>query len=61
MQPGPTVTDVTAGHIEAIKPPIALKRAADPDEIAGLVAWLARKEPGYMTGSTFTIDGGMTL
>ncbi|WP_415774241.1 hypothetical protein [Paraburkholderia sp. J7] len=29
--------------------------------MAGLVAWLARKEPGYMTGSTFTIDGGMAL
>ena len=48
-------------HIEAIKPLIPLKRAADPDEIAGLVAYLARKESGYMTGSSLTIDGGMAL
>ncbi|QGZ59095.1 SDR family NAD(P)-dependent oxidoreductase [Paraburkholderia acidiphila] len=61
IQPGPTVTDMTAGHIEAIRPLIPLKRAADPDEIAGLVAWLARKESGYMTGSSLTIDGGMAL
>src|SRR5580693_6276206 len=61
IQPGPTVTDMTADLIEAIKPLIPLKRAADPDEIAGLVAYLARKESGYMTGSSLTIDGGMAL
>jgi 3-oxoacyl-[acyl-carrier protein] reductase len=61
IQPGPTVTDMTVDHIEAIKPLIPLKRAADPDEIAGLVAYLARKESGYMTGSSLTIDGGMSL
>src|SRR5216684_2811005 len=61
IQPGPTVTDMTADLIEAIKPLIPLKRAADPDEIAGLVAYLARKESGYMTGSSLTIDGGLAL
>jgi 3-oxoacyl-[acyl-carrier protein] reductase len=61
IQPGPTITDMTADHIEAIKPLIPLRRAADPDEIAGLVAWLARGESGYMTGSSLTIDGGMAL
>jgi 3-oxoacyl-[acyl-carrier protein] reductase len=61
IQPGPTVTDMTVDHIEAIKPLIPLKRAADPDEIAGLLAYLARKESGYMTGSSLTIDGGMAL
>ncbi len=55
------ITDMTAEHIEVIKPLIPLKRAADPDEIAGLVAWLARKESGYLTGSSLTIDGGMAL
>ena len=61
IQPGPTVTDMTVDLIEAIKPLIPLKRAADPDEIAGLVAYLASKESGYMTGSSLTIDGGMAL
>jgi 3-oxoacyl-[acyl-carrier protein] reductase len=61
IQPGPTLTDMTAEHIEAIKPLIPLKRAADPDEIAGLVSYLAGKESAYMTGSSLTIDGGMAL
>ena len=61
IQPGPTVTDMTAAHIEAIKPFIPLQRAGDPDEIAGLVAYLASKESAYMTGSSLTIDGGMAL
>jgi len=52
---------MTVDHIEAIKPLIPLKRAGDPGEIAGLVAYLARKESGYMTGSSLTIDGGMAL
>lgn len=61
IQPGPTVTDMTLDHIEVIRPLIPLKRAGEPDEIAGLVAYLASKESGYMTGSSLTIDGGMAL
>ena len=52
---------LTVDHIEALKPLIPLKRAGDPEEIAGLVAYLASKESGYMTGSSLTIDGGMAL
>ena len=40
---------------------IPLKRVGDPDEIAGLVAYLASGESGYMTGSSLTIDGGLAL
>jgi 3-oxoacyl-[acyl-carrier protein] reductase len=61
IQPGPTLTDMTAGYIDSITPAIPLKRVGDPDEIAGLVAYLASGESGYMTGSSLTIDGGMTL
>src|SRR5580698_2917603 len=61
IQPGPTLTDMTASHIDSITPAIPLKRVADPDEIAGLVAYLASGESGYMTGSSLTIDGGMAL
>ncbi|KXU84275.1 oxidoreductase [Paraburkholderia monticola] len=61
IQPGPTVTDMTVDHIERIKQLSPLKRAADPDEIAGLVAYVASKESGYMTGSSITIDGGLAL
>jgi 3-oxoacyl-[acyl-carrier protein] reductase len=61
IQPGPTRTDMTAEHIDGLTPMIPLKRAGDPDEIAGLVAYLASRESGYMTGASLTIDGGLAL
>lgn len=61
IQPGPTRTDMTAEHIDKLTPMIPLKRVGDPDEIAGLVAYLASGESGYMTGSSLTIDGGLAL
>jgi glucose 1-dehydrogenase len=38
---------------------IPLNRWGKPEEIAGLAAYLASEEAGYVTGSTFFIDGGM--
>jgi len=38
----------------------ALKRAAQPDEIAELVAFLASSRASYITGATFAADGGRT-
>jgi 3-oxoacyl-[acyl-carrier protein] reductase len=61
IQPGPTSPDMTASHIDSITPAIPLKRVGDPDEIAGLVAYLASGESDNMTGSSPTIDGGMAL
>jgi 3-oxoacyl-[acyl-carrier protein] reductase len=40
---------------------IPLKRVADPDEIAGMVAYLAGPDAGFITGSSLTIDGGTSL
>jgi 3-oxoacyl-[acyl-carrier protein] reductase len=61
IQPGPTLTDMTADLIDSVSPLIPLKRVGDPGEIAGLVAYLASAESGYMTGSSLTIDGGLAL
>ncbi|MEW6644720.1 MAG: 3-oxoacyl-ACP reductase family protein [Pseudomonadota bacterium] len=61
IQPGPTRTDMTAEHIEHLTPVIPLRRVGEPDEIAGLVAYLASPESGYMTGASLTIDGGLAL
>ncbi|MDR0241040.1 MAG: SDR family oxidoreductase [Burkholderia sp.] len=61
VQPGPVETDMTADHLDRIRPLIPLQRAGRADEIASLVSWLASAESGYMTGSSLTIDGGMAL
>lgn len=61
IQPGPIETDMTASMIEMIKELIPLKRVGQPGEVAGLAAYLASEESGYMTGASITIDGGMSL
>ena len=39
---------------------IPMKRGAEPDEIAGAVAFLASDDASYMTGSFMFVDGGLT-
>ena len=39
----------------------ALRRPGTPEEVANMVLYLASDEAGWVTGGTFTIDGGMTV
>jgi 3-oxoacyl-[acyl-carrier protein] reductase len=62
VQPGPTATDMSpdAGPRAAyLKGLVPLGRLAKADEIAGLVAYLASPEAGFVTGATLTINGGL--
>ena len=58
VQPGPTVTDMTADLVDRVKPLIPLGRMGEPAEIGGLVAYLASDEADFVTGASVTIDGG---
>lgn len=40
---------------------IPWKRAAQPKEIGRLAVYLASEEADYVTGQTFTIDGGLMM
>ena len=61
VQPGPTNTDINAGSLDVLAKMVPLGRVATPEEIAGLIAYVARDEAGFMTGASLTIDGGFTL
>jgi NAD(P)-dependent dehydrogenase (short-subunit alcohol dehydrogenase family) len=37
---------------------MAIERFGEPQDIAGLVAWLAGPHSRFMTGAGLTIDGG---
>lgn len=38
----------------------AIKRLIEPEEIAGLVAWLASDQASMVTGASYVMDGGWT-
>jgi len=61
VQPGPVDTDMNPADgpmKDTMHAVLAIKRHAKPAEIAGLVAFLAGPEAGYITGAQHTIDGG---
>lgn len=61
VQPGPVDTDMNPASgpfAESLKGLMALPRYGKSEEIAGLVAYLASPESGFVTGASLTIDGG---
>lgn len=64
VHPGPTATDMNPGtgpDGDAQRAGMPLGRFTQPDEIAGIVAWLAGPEGRNVTGAEFTIDGGSNV
>ena len=49
---------MTASHVEMVKFLVPLRRIGEPEEIAGLVVYLASDRAGFITGFSLTIDGG---
>ena len=60
IQPGPTATDINDNdEMRArIRPLLAIGRLGEDTEVASLVAYLARPEASFVTGSAITINGG---
>jgi glucose 1-dehydrogenase len=45
--------------LDALLANIPLGRLGTPDDVAGVVAFLASDDAAYVTGSTFVVDGGL--
>ncbi|MEM1254537.1 MAG: SDR family oxidoreductase [Cyanobacteria bacterium P01_H01_bin.21] len=61
VQPGPVNTDLNPADgpmKDAMHSFMAIKRHAEPVEIAGMVAYLVGPETSIVTGAQHTIDGG---
>ena len=50
----------TEKQMEEVISRTALKRGADPGEVANVIRFLASDESSYMTGSVVVVDGGRT-
>lgn len=65
VAPGPVETDMTASlgqeRLDELTKAVPLQRMASADEIAGVVAFLAGDDAGYITGAVIPVDGGLGM
>lgn len=69
--PGPTDTPLFDGFLasspsgakigEAMARAIPLRRIGQPDDYAGMIAFLLSDDSAYMTGQTVSVSGGLTM
>ena len=70
VAPGPTDTPLTREMRETdlgekilggMADQVPLGRMAEPDDIAGVVAFLASDDASFMTGQVVSVSGGLTM
>ena len=48
-------------NVEAVKRMIALRRYAEPKDVAAVINFLTSDAAGYLTGVIIPVDGGMAI
>ena len=65
ISPGYVATDMVMAIRQEVRDQIVatipMGRLAQPDEIAGLVSYLASEDAGYITGANISINGGLHM
>jgi Tropinone reductase 1 len=67
VSPWFTVTPLTEGYLalkERMEPVLKttpMGRVAEPEEVSGVIAFLAMDKASYITGQNITVDGGMSV
>ena len=65
VAPGFVESDMTADLSDDLRTrylgQIPLGRFSTPDEVAGVVRWIASPEAGYLTGAVIPVDGGLGM
>jgi 2-hydroxycyclohexanecarboxyl-CoA dehydrogenase len=69
--PGPTDTPILRGFLgegeagqkvyDALVRAVPMKRVGQPDDIPGIVAFLASDEAAFITGQVISVSGGLTM
>jgi 3-oxoacyl-[acyl-carrier protein] reductase len=60
VAPGFIETELTADVPPEVISAVPARRAGTPEEVAACVSFLAGEQAGYVTGTTLTVDGGMS-
>ena len=60
VAPGFIATEMTESLENGLLDHIPAKRTGTPEEVAACVRFLASEEAGYVTGTTLTVDGGLS-
>jgi 3-oxoacyl-[acyl-carrier protein] reductase len=61
VAPGPIASPMTKGFPEALVRQIPAGRLGQPDEVAGMVAWLCARENAFVTGEIIDVNGGLWM
>ena len=61
--PGPIDTDIMGGTLtedrkESMSANIPLGRVGQPEEVAGLIAFLVGEDSSFVSGTSISVDGG---
>jgi NAD(P)-dependent dehydrogenase (short-subunit alcohol dehydrogenase family) len=61
VAPGPIASPMTTSFPEALVKQIPAGRLGQPDEVAGMVAWLCARENAFVTGEIIDVNGGLWM